>query len=63
MLVVDDNVVGLASLNGERLIFYTASEAEATTATTFILLNDLAIDLQHIAIIGCQCVLHLTREG
>ena len=63
MLVVDDNVVGLASLHRERLILYTTTEAEATTATALILLNNLTIDLQHIAIIGCQRVLHLTREG
>ena len=62
--VLDDHVVVLTLFDVERLVFGTpASEAEATAWTTsLVLLDDLTIHFQDVAVVGTQGVLHLTRE-
>ena len=63
MTVFDLYIIGLAGLDGERLVFGLPSEAEAATHATFGFFDHLAIDLQDIAVVGGQRVFHLTGES
>ena len=66
VLVLNHDVVSLASLHWERLVVGAATseaEAEATTTAALRLFYDVAIHLEHIAVIGREGVLHITREG
>ena len=63
VLVFNHDVVGLAFLDGERLVLRFTSEAKETTSTSLCLFHHFAIYLQHIAVICGQCVFHLTSKG
>ncbi len=56
------DVVGLASLHGERLVLHTATEAEAAASARLAFFHHLAVNLQDIAVVSGQCVFHFTRE-
>ena len=61
--VFDDDVVGLASLDGERLVFHLAAETEPAAHASLGLFDHLAVDAEGIAVVGRQRVFHLAREG
>ena len=57
------DVVGIAGLDGERLVFRLASETEETASTALSLFDDLAVHFQRVAVVGHQRVFHITGEG
>ena len=60
-LVLDEDVVGLSLGHVETLVLCTASSS--TTAAVCCLLYCLAVDLEEVAVIGVDAVLHLACEG
>ena len=62
MAILDADVVGLASLHGERLVLYPATEAEAAASARLAFFHHLAIHFQDIAVVSGQCVFHFACE-
>ena len=61
--ILDGEVVGLASLHWERLVFRLAAEETAATAIWLRVFHHLVVHAQHIAVVAHHGVLHVARES